>query len=147
MNIRDELNKAEAERDERLRKIYIAEGWGALAIEAGFDPVHTESSARSAFAFCAEKIAKLEAENRKLRDAARRGFADVVKGDRPLSREAAKALAKREGATLYYNRVLGLWCLMAPGKRTHHIRPDIFKALTASELTARCRKLNDEAEE
>lgn len=45
--------------DDKLRETYIKEGWGALAIEAGFDPVNTESSARRAFRHSAEKIAPL----------------------------------------------------------------------------------------
>lgn len=44
--------------DEKLRKLYRKEGWGKLAEAAGFDPVNTESSARSAFRFSHEIIAE-----------------------------------------------------------------------------------------
>ncbi len=40
--------------------MYDNEPWAKLAREAGFEPVKTESSARLAFRFCAEKIKKLE---------------------------------------------------------------------------------------
>jgi hypothetical protein len=41
---------------DELRAELLAEPWGKLAQEAGFDPVDTESSARRAFEFCAGKI-------------------------------------------------------------------------------------------
>jgi hypothetical protein len=42
---------------DELRAELLAEPWGKLAQEAGFDPVDTESSARRAFEFCAAKMA------------------------------------------------------------------------------------------
>ncbi len=53
--------KSEQEMRERLNARYVAEGWGRLAVEAGFDPYDMESSARSAFQHCYDRIAKLEA--------------------------------------------------------------------------------------
>ena len=47
--------------DEKLREIYRNEGWGVLAEAAGFDPVNTESSARSAFRFAHQVIADKDA--------------------------------------------------------------------------------------
>lgn len=43
------------------RTMYDGERWAELAREAGFEPFDTESSARQAFAFCAERIEELEA--------------------------------------------------------------------------------------
>ncbi|MEF2552012.1 hypothetical protein VQ042_11675 [Aurantimonas sp. A2-1-M11] len=51
---------------EKLRAQYLAEGWGKLALDAGFDPVDTESSARSAFRFADDKIKTIEAERQRL---------------------------------------------------------------------------------
>lgn len=53
--------RLEKEREERLNAQYAQEPWGKFAIECGFNPYRTESSAREAFRLCAEKIAKLEA--------------------------------------------------------------------------------------
>ena len=47
-----------AENDNKLRAKYIEEGWGKLAVAAGFDPVDTESSARHAFRFCWDLMQK-----------------------------------------------------------------------------------------
>ena len=44
-----------------LRAQYASEPWGKLAIAAGFDPVNTESAARDAFRFCAERESRLVA--------------------------------------------------------------------------------------
>jgi hypothetical protein len=60
---------------ENLRAQYLAEPWGKLAQAAGFDPVNTESSARSAFHFCADRIDALEAA---LRDVAHNHCAATV---------------------------------------------------------------------
>lgn len=46
--------------EEKLRKMYRDEGWGKLAEEAGFDPIHVESQARTAFQFCYDKIKFLQ---------------------------------------------------------------------------------------
>lgn len=50
-----------------LREKYIEEGWGKLAVEAGFDPVETEASARVAFRFCHVRIRLLEEEIKRLK--------------------------------------------------------------------------------
>ncbi len=44
------------ERQEALNQEYLQEPWARLAAEAGFRPVDTESAARQAFRFCAEKF-------------------------------------------------------------------------------------------
>lgn len=49
------------------RTMYDDEPWAKLARGAGFEPFDTESSARSAFRFCADRIAELEAEVAELR--------------------------------------------------------------------------------
>jgi hypothetical protein len=48
--------------NEKLTDAYIAEGWGVLAQQAGFDPVSTETAARSAFRHCWDEIVEREAE-------------------------------------------------------------------------------------
>ena len=42
-----------------LRQRYLKEPWGMLAQAAGYDPVNTESSARHAFAWCADKMQEM----------------------------------------------------------------------------------------
>jgi hypothetical protein len=49
------------EQEERLREGYRKEGWGRLAEEAGFDPVHTEGSARMAFRFMHGRLETIKA--------------------------------------------------------------------------------------
>lgn len=48
--------------------LYADEPWAKLATQAGFRPYDTESSARSAFRFCADRITELEAKNSNLLD-------------------------------------------------------------------------------
>ena len=51
-----------SEADDRwaeLRQRYLKEPWGRLAHAAGYDPVNTESSARHAFGWCAEKMQEM----------------------------------------------------------------------------------------
>lgn len=45
-----------------LAQQYADEPWGKLAIEAGFEPLNTESAARRAFEFAAQQIAELKAK-------------------------------------------------------------------------------------
>lgn len=45
---------------EKLREVYRQEGWGRLAEDAGFDPVHTEASTRNAFRYCYKRIKEVE---------------------------------------------------------------------------------------
>lgn len=42
-----------------LRQRYLKEPWGMLAHAAGYDPVNTESSARHAFGWCADKMQEM----------------------------------------------------------------------------------------
>lgn len=62
------IDMALTDRDAELNERYKQEPWGKLAVAAGFVPVNTESSARQAFRYCAERIADLEAELAKLRN-------------------------------------------------------------------------------
>ena len=52
---------------ETLEQRYANEPWGKLAIAAGYIPINTESQARYAFQFCADRIEALEAENARLK--------------------------------------------------------------------------------
>jgi hypothetical protein len=53
-----------------LREQYLSEPWGKLAAAAGFDPINTESAAREAFRFCAEREAALRQRNDQIEVAA-----------------------------------------------------------------------------
>ena len=62
----------------RIREdMYDHEAWAILAREAGFEPIHTESSARRAFRFCAERIERLTAERDEARARAE-GLAEAL---------------------------------------------------------------------
>lgn len=54
--------------EEKLRQLYRDEGWGQLAEAAGYDPVHTEISARAAFRFSYDVIADKDATIRRLHE-------------------------------------------------------------------------------
>lgn len=69
-----QLTKSEVEMRDRLNARYDKEPWARLAREAGYDPFDTESSARDAFAFCADRIAKLEAEVAEMKEGIRSGL-------------------------------------------------------------------------
>jgi len=47
--------------------LYDGHAWAELAKEAGFDPENTETAARSAFRFCADRLAEKTQEAEKLR--------------------------------------------------------------------------------
>lgn len=69
--------------------LYEDEPWARLAKEAGFEPCHTESAARDAFAFAATLLEELEA----LCDYAEKGY---WPGTDPVQRARA-AIAKARG--------------------------------------------------
>ena len=52
--------------DDKYDRLYDGEPWAELALQAGFRPSRTESSARSAFAFCARRIETAEIRVRDL---------------------------------------------------------------------------------